>query len=102
MNLSFNTRINGEDFYGLLCALGGMPERNGNVMTISTGDYSDAVENLKLWNGPVRSAMVEEWQQEVEQAVAKTGKPASVLIAQLEAAYTIHERSSVWMKFSIN
>lgn len=100
MNLNFNTRINGEDFYGLLCALGATPQRDGNEFYIATGDYTDALLDLQGWaNG---APMAQEWKQAIDQAVAKTGKPVDVLITWLEAAYTIHERNCVWMKFSIN
>ncbi len=102
MNLNFKTRINGEDFFNLLCVLGGMPERKGNEFLISTGDYWDCVENLKLWSGDVRSAMVDNWQKEIEEAVAKTGKSVDVLIMWLQSVYAIHERNCVWMKFEIN
>lgn len=102
MNLNFNTRINGDDFFNLLCALGGSPKREGNGFLISTGDYWDCVENLKCYESDVRSAMADEDQKEIEKAVAKSGKPLDVLIMWLQSVYVIHERNCMWMKFEIN
>lgn len=102
MALDFQTRIDGEKFFNLLMALDGCAERVENGFLVSTGDYWDAVENLKVYNSYARSAMKEEWQKQIEQAIADTGKPIDVLQSWLEAVYLIHERKSTWMKFTFN
>ena len=102
MVLSFETRIDGEKFYKLLCALGASPERKGNEFTVYTGDYNDALEDFKIWNSQLRSVMEKEWQKNIEKAVMCWGKSADVLIDWMTATYLIHKRDCPLMKFSIN
>ena len=99
--LSFKTRIDGEKFFNLLKALDGCAERTSDGFQVYSGDYWDAVENLKVFTSDARSAMMEEWQDEIEKAIADTGKPVEVLQSWLEAVYLIHERTNAPMKFTI-
>ena len=100
--LNFPTRIDGEKFFNLLTVLDGCPERTSDGFEVYSGDYWDAVENLKVFTSDARSAMREEWQKEIEQAIADMGKPVDVLQNWLEAVYLIHERTNAPMKFTIN
>lgn len=97
--MTFKTRINGEQFYDLLCALGAEPQRTDVGFRVCTGDYWDAVGIMEDVESDYR---MEDFDYDrLKRAIEATGKSVSLLLQWMKAVYLLHERTGIWMNFSI-